>query len=436
MPGFIIGNSTLSGMLLKPLDSLTADQQNVFGMLVQFEDEALKVGNFLIANAVKFASIASKELFAKLSGNDELTEEQKLIVEEIFGKTVYSKIVSIPESLTEDLKEGKGLLFNAMLSKRVISVLEGIVDFKKSIDDKFPGLSDMILKLANVAITTVVTMINPTVGLCLKATKVLDRATDFLKTDNLEATLNKLKEKYEEVQQDKELSKEVEKAEKISNLSSLANVSALALLNANINDAALENIMKNVNHNLQVREFVSHIAEYSEKYIPNSQQEVSAKTTMIKETIMTEMQKHNISVEVMRKCEATIEQSIKETNKLLESSLDADKNFFAKLAVQQKATKTLLDLSEELKRTLEKSLPEARDKAQAITTVIAYSIKENIQGPVEKIQSDIAQSNNAKIAKEMGANLAVRVIMESSITQFNKGIGVATKISNLDGRSV
>lgn len=210
-------NKFFSDLLTQPAADIDVKSLK---QVVDLEGEAKGAGWHLIDNGKDLAGRMSSAFMKELAANKELTKEQRKDLENQFGKHVLRHVEETPKSLYENLKKGKGILFYGMANKKVINVLDGILKFKKNIDATYPGLSDMMLGIASIAIKAALVSYAPVTALIFKASGISEIATNFLKTENLEKTTKQLKESLDKYEQDKGLKKIKDEADKSVALSS------------------------------------------------------------------------------------------------------------------------------------------------------------------------------------------------------------------------
>ena len=169
----------------------------------------------------------------------DLTDKDKDIVNSIFKQTVLVGVNVASKKLLEPLAESKGFLYNEILSEQTVEVLESALEFKKLIDKIYPGLSDKIISTAIMAVTTLASAYAPPVGLALKTTGILSKAAEYIKTDNLEKTVEKMQTDLGKIRETKQLAEAQELGTKLSKLSEVLGVSSESLQKSGIN---LENI--------------------------------------------------------------------------------------------------------------------------------------------------------------------------------------------------
>lgn len=138
--------------------------------------------------------------------NVDLTEEEKEKINTTFQRTIIYAAHAALNVVSKGFDKGDGILFSAIASESTINVLEGVLDYKNKIDKMFPGASDAIISNSLSVITGLVTVYSPPLGIALKAFGAAEKVSEFLKTENLDKTVNRLYEAVEKIEHDKQLS--------------------------------------------------------------------------------------------------------------------------------------------------------------------------------------------------------------------------------------
>ncbi len=136
----------------------------------------------------------------------DLTDEEKEKINTTFQRTIIYAANAALHTVSKGFEEGHGVLFSAIASESTINILEGVLDYKNKIDKMFPGTSDAIISKTLEVTIGLVTVYAPPLGIALKAFGAAEKVSEFLKTDNLDKTVNRLYEAVEKIEHDKQLS--------------------------------------------------------------------------------------------------------------------------------------------------------------------------------------------------------------------------------------
>lgn len=406
-------------------DLLTVDlskiQEEALREAVNLEKEAVKVGRDLKKEVPVLASAMRDSFWNELQTNGKLSEKEKEQLQEMFSEGVIKHLEGIPNALYDNLKEGKGILFYGMMNETVIDALDSIIEFKKSVDELYPGLSDGIIKAASFAITAAVVAINPAAGVALKASGVMEIAQDFLKTDNLEKTRKNLKTSLDKFEQDKELKEMKKKADLTSDVAEKSGVSANVLNRIGLSEDFLKAAAADVTKVPAYKEFMQEMTKYMDQVIPSSKEQIAENLEAVKTTMLDTMKQNGVPETVITSFSKDIDNRFKEVEKLLAESLDPEKSFLEKVAIQQQGAQKLL---ENITQDLSKHIPNSKDAQKAVMGAVATEVVKRISGPVEDLQKSMkAPAVKKVIEKEMGRNQALNVLIEKTAAAVNKARG-------------
>lgn len=359
---------------------------------IEIEQEAVRVAQQLMIEVPPLVESMRDSFWQELYGINEISEEEKEELQNLFGQNVIRHIEVIPNVLYSNLKEGKGVLFNGMMNDRVIDALDGIIEFKNSIDSRYPGLSDVLIKVASAAITAAVITVSPAAGLALKSSGVMEMTQDFLKTENLQETRTKLKTSLDEFEKDKELKAIKARADKTTEIAEEVGVAARVLNRIGFSDEALNAIAEDVQRVPAYKEFIEEMTKYTGDIIPENEKQISENMKTIKEKMVEVMEQNEVHKEVISDMEKRMDERFKEVEKLLQEGLDPKKNFLEKAIVQQQGAQKFLEVSGELSRDLAQSVPDKKDLQKAVMNAVADEAVKKLSGPVDNIQRGLKDS--------------------------------------------
>jgi hypothetical protein len=173
-----------------------------------------------------------------------LSSEENKSINKIYKDTIVAGVSSAAKILLNPIEEGKGFLYNRLLSEQTVCVLNGVLDFKKAIDQYHPELSDKIIAAAIPGITMLISAYAPAIGLAVKTTGILSKAAEYIKTDNLEKTVNMMQADLDIIKKDKQLSGAEELGTKLAELSKITGLSTTSLQKSGVTLKNIEQVKK------------------------------------------------------------------------------------------------------------------------------------------------------------------------------------------------
>lgn len=342
----------------------------------------------------------------------------------VFDETLLKSVNQIANNLYKGIKEGEGLLFNSMLSDNVVSSMESIINFKKQIDKDFPGLSDKILSAAGMAITGIVCAYAPSAGAILKTTGILDKARDFLKTENLEATVDKLKAGIAEIEKNKELAKLQEIGIKLSELSEQVHVPSNKLQKIGLNLETLKMISLEVTKTPSAKEFMNKLGIYADEVFPLSKEDIEKNLSEIKQASLKTLEEHNVSPEIIEKVGKALDIRFEKAREIMETALDPKVSFFDRVATQQDATRMIIDSTNDIKGLLEQT-PNKRDILKDVSSKIQDTTREKIQSnkivELETVMKKLPPAAQKSVKEALGSNFTNQIAIQRGVEKLEKG---------------
>lgn len=346
---------------------------------------------------------------------------------EIFDETLLKSVNQITNNLYKGIKEGEGLIFNAMLSDNTVSAMESILNFKKQIDKDFPGLSDTILSAASMTITGIVCAYAPAAGVILKTTGILEKATDFLKTENLEATVDKLKAGIAEIERDKELAKLQATGIKLSELSEQTHVPTNKLQKIGLNLETLKMIGSEIIKTPSAKEFIGKLGNYADEIFPSSKEDIEKTLGQVKQATLDSLKEHNVSPETIKKIEKELDNKFEKAAEMMETALDPKATFFDKVAAQQDAARMIIDSTKDIKGLLGQT-PDKNDILKDVSSKIQDTVKEKMQGgkivELEAEMKKLPLTSQKSVKEALGSNFTNQVAIQRGVEKLEKGSGV------------
>ena len=412
----IIKNSAnIIPLLKQDIKTLSLSQLSQLHEISGLEASAKEMLGSYASTLTKFSLTGLEMLNSGLKDLD-LSDKDKDIVNSIFKQTVLVGVNVASKKLLEPLAESKGFLYNKILSEQTVEILESVLEFKKSIDKIYPGLSDKIISASIMAITALASAYAPPVGLALKTTGILSKAAEYIKTDNLEKTVEKMQTDLGKIRETKQLAEAQELGTKLSELSETLGVSAESLQKSGINLDNIEEVKEEVTKHQEAADFLVEVCKYTEKQVPNSAKEVEELFEKIKQEAVKDMQSKGASAELIADFEKTYKESSMHAEVEIESSLTKSAKAFDKVVALQKSAEIMEKSQKNILNTLSKKYPNERTAISSAVNVVDNNIKEKVRGDLKGIAIRMTKGSKAKnlVKKHLGAGISSEIIIKRS----------------------
>lgn len=377
--------------------------------IANVNDLVSQVARKFVSDLQVFNNQAAYNFLGQLSGQ----QYDKDKVADIFSQTIIKCTTLALTDLGKALGEEKGVLFNGLLASNAAKILGGILEFEKKIDEHFPGASEQIIKIAGNGLIALVAIHCPVLGTLLAASGIVNTVSKFLACENLEKTVQDLKNTVDKIEKDKKLSNIYETGMQAGELSEAASVPVTSISNLNLGASALKKLVEVVKENVGAKSFVQSIFEMS-ALIPSNKDELNKKLTAIKEVFLETVNKQNLPEELKKSINDSVVDKFKDIENGLSKVLSIGTSFFQKVVYQQEAANKILEVGKELTGIINNTTDRA-SRANDITTKAINLVQNVLQGPiVEFINNSI---NFQGIAKELGLNNMTRVSLERTASQ-------------------
>ena len=412
----IIKNSAnIIPLLKQDIKTLSLSQLSQLHEISGLEASVKEMLGSHASTLTKFSLTGLEMLNSGLKDLD-LSDKDKDIVNSIFKQTVLVGVNVASKKLLEPLAESKGFLYNKILSEQIVEILESVLEFKKSIDKIYPGLSDKIISASIMAITALASAYAPPVGLALKTTGILSKAAEYIKIDNLEKTVEKMQTDLGKVRETKQLAEAQELGTKLSELSETLGVSAESLQKSGINLDNIEEVKEEVTKHQEAADFLVEVCKYTEKQVPNSAKEVEELFEKIKQEAVKDMQSKGASAELIADFEKTYKESSMHAEVEIESSLTKSAKAFDKVVALQKSAEIMEKSQKNILNTLSKKYPNERTAISSAVNVVDNNIKEKVRGDLKGIAIRMTKGSKAKnlVKKHLGAGMSSEIIIKRS----------------------
>jgi hypothetical protein len=274
------------------------------------------------------------------------------------------------------------------------------------------------------AITGIVCAYAPAAGAILKATGILDKAADFLKTENLEATTDKLKAGIAAIEKDKELAKLQEIGIKLSELSEQTHVPTNKLQKIGFNLETLGMIGSEIIKTPSAKVFMGKLATYADEVFSGSKEDIEKTFEQIKQATLETLKEHNLSPETIKKIEKELEARFEKAAEMMEVTLDPKAGFFDKVAAQQDAARMIMDSTKDIKELLGQN-PDKNAILKDVSAKIQDTVKEKMRGnkivELEAEMKKLPLTAQKSVKEALGSNFSNQVAIQRGVERLDKG---------------
>lgn len=414
----------LLNSLKKSLSSLSSQELGNLFEFANFEAAAKEIAASFTIDLTNFLTNFSY-IIEPVITELKLSDKEKSLLDNILKKTLVFAINKASSDLYTDLKKGEGLLYSAILSEKTITILEGILDFKKAIDKNFPGLSDLIISKTSPAILGLVSIYSPPLGLALKTTGVLSKVSDFLKTENLSQTVNNMYHSLDKIQQDKTLSQVHETGSKFTEIAKQISSSTLSeelvsirhrIEKFNLTLEAASETAQEISKNASSKKLLTIVADYAENHIPSSEREINEKLEIVKKSTLDKLEKNGVPKELIAEANLILDKNIELAKAEMIKCFNKESKIIDKVGYILIAADILSKSENQLKEIGEKN-PSHSKAFKECTQNLKAEINNKIRGDVSKIAKEMTADSPAKdfAKKTLGVNLANEILIKRAI---------------------
>lgn len=414
----------LLNSLKKSLSSLSSQELGNLFEFANFEAAAKEIAASFTIDLTNFLTNFSY-IIEPVITELKLSANEKSLLDNILKKTLVFAINKASSNLYTDLKKGEGLLYSAILSEKTITILEGILDFKKAIDKNFPGLSDLIISKTSPAILGLVSIYSPPLGLALKTTGVLSKVSDFLKTENLSKTVNNMYHSLDKIQQDKTLSQVHETGSKFTEIAKQISSSTLSedlvsirhrIEKFNLTLEAASETAQEISKNASSKKLLTIVADYAENHVPSSEREINEKLEIVKKSTLDKLEKNGVPKELIAEATLILDKNIELAKSEMIKCLNKESKIIDKVGYILISADILSKSENQLKEIGEKN-PSHSKAFKECTQNLKAEINNKIRGDVSKIAKEMTADSPAKdfAKKTLGVNLANEILIKRAI---------------------
>ncbi|MBA2628448.1 MAG: hypothetical protein H0U78_00210 [Rickettsiaceae bacterium] len=410
----------LLNFLKKGLSSLSSQELSSLFEFANLELAAKGIAKAFTADLTNFSNIIEP-----IIKNLNLSKGESSLLDNILKKTLVLAINQASSNLYNDLKKGQGLLYTAIVSENTLTVLEGILDFKKALDKNFPGLSDTLITKASPALLALVSAYSPCLGLALKATGILSKVSDFLKTENLDKTVTSMYLSLDKIKQDKALSQIHETGTKVADIAKQVDISPSIIekFKLTLEDAA--DTAQEISKNASSKRLLTVVASYAENYIPSSKKEINEKLDVVKMAALDKLKKNGVPPEIIAEVALSLDKNIEKAKSEMIKCLSKDSKIIDKVGYVLIAS-DILHKSEHQVQEIGKKNPSHSEAFNECTKNLKMEVNNKVRGDTSKIAKEMTADSPAKdfAKKTLGANLANEILIKRAVAP-EKNLGRA-----------
>ena len=406
-----VGVRLLNGLNFKNLTQF--DKTNILE-LNKLSNEATNIAEKFLKDLNFFSKMAFdpfEENLLEESFTEEFSEIKNTATD-IFDNTILKTTKKIANDLEKELQNKSCILFNGFLASASIQILETIIDFEKTIDKLFPNTYKKIIQGLGNGLVGLIGIYSPTIGILLKVSGIVDKASNFLSCDNLMIKVLDLKNKIRQIEQNKKLRKIYITGMQVGTLSKITGLSTISLSNLGLQSESLVKITGLLQkNNLDEKIFIQNIVEMLE-LIPNNKEELNRKFQILKESLIEIVKEQNLPETVQKAFESKINNAFKDIITGYSPILNSNKSVFEKLVYQEEASSRIIEFTKEFKHNLV-MMPNSRNIESNITTKFVTLVQKHMNVNSAKL---LQQATKLPIiAKELGLNVQTKIFLERLI---------------------
>lgn len=366
---------SISSILTKDFDSLTLPQKEDLAEFVRTEEEATASLSTL-ASTLKDISSEGADILDESLEKTDIPPQDKNQVKKIYSQTILQTIENVTSSIFEYLKQGKEVLNIPFLAEKLLNVIEGFQAFKAKLDQHLPVSCDTILKKAVPVLLFITDAVAPGISTVLRASTILEKATDFLQDENL----NKIKEKLKAVIERSSKEPGLDSVVKATELSDMVDVPPSTLGKVLGTDPkAMDETIKEVSQKPGLIDLVQNLGYYAEMVLPKNQKDIAKIKETIKSAAIKPLERFGLPKEVTKIIEQQLDKGLSKIEKVLSEQIISNKPLIEKIASIQKISgEVLFSTINEATKIIKTNIPEAQ-KAKEVRDSFANGLKSGIK---------------------------------------------------------
>jgi hypothetical protein len=399
----------MKNSLKKDYDKLTLEEKTILSEFIENQQESKTSLKKLAEDLPEVAKHGAKTFGQNLE-KSKLDPEEKKKANDIFSQIFLKRLEEAGAKIFQDLEKGEGVLYNLILSERVIDLLDIIQEFKAKIDQYLPIPSDQILAMAAPAIIGVVATFAPGLAVVMKTTGMIERAASFLDDDNLTKTMNKMKTDLAKVEKDKKL----------------GFVGAtVELAKLGVDKKTLDVVVNEVEKTPELKSFMKDLGAYSDKVFPKTEKDIDRMVAQVKKSAIDSLIKANAPKELVEKVSKQMDKSLLEMKNALKPTIDPKVKIFDKIKAQTNASKLAVSSVNDISKIIKEAMPDKKATADKIISNVNVAVKEQVntrmQGGLDKMAQQLKNPKVKGFAqKTLGCGHSTLIDIERS-TMPQKG---------------
>lgn len=375
---------------------------------VQSKSLVARLGGELLSFGGEFAKNVEQSLTAS-----DLDDKDKKSISQIFQQTVIQSAENAGKDLLESTKKGKGVLASVLVNNATLKVMEGVLSFKKKLDEFLsPEVADAVLKILSNCITALVAVISPPAAVALKASGILDKAVDFLKTESLQNSVDTMRDALGAVQKDKKLAAWAKIGEKVAEVSEASGINAKSIANLCLSSDKLDKLKDKLNVR-GAKELLENVANYAKEVFPMHQGAVEERVSAVKQELLKSLQENGVVIS--EKLSKEIEVKFTEATKVLQQNYASGRDFFDKAADQLKGAEIMMGVVRDIRKEC------GAEMSEKIGVKLEQAVGKKIKGSIGKVVQ--CASEAPSVAKEaLGMQNSHKVLLERGAQSVVKNL--------------
>lgn len=411
---------SLLSFLTKEFSDLTPQELESLQKLSQIEQQAKETATTTEQNLSHLRSYVISTIDSKIDSlglSPQKNKQAKLLYKEALVKPISKAI--------QKLKDPDAL-YSAMLSETAADILEGVLDFKKDCEKKFPATTALIQTLMPVAITLVAAYCPPIKLALSMSPKLVSQATTLLSNDNLEKTLDKMRHDLAEIKKDKELSLAYETGERMEELSAQTKISPTALGKLGLHLQDVLYATTETSTNIAAERMLHSVCSYADRHLPVNLEQIDATFEKLQADTQKNLEKLGLTREEIEASKVMFKDAIVDAKKEMAEVLTPNSKIFDKMAAVQRSSEVIDKVAEQIGATVAQSVPNSAEVRRSVTSAIKEEVQKTIRGEVTEIAKQLNEKSSAKdfAKKALGSNLANEMILKraAQTQQIERGV--------------
>jgi hypothetical protein len=402
---------SLFPFLTKEFSELTPQELESLQKLSQLEQQAKTIAATTRKNLKHLRSHATSAIDYQINSLDLTSREKELI------KGLYKETIMTP--VTEAMKKLKisNALYSALLSETSADILEGILNFKKGLEENFP-ITTAMMQILIPAATTLVAIYCPPIGIALAVSEGLIKvAATFFSNENLENTIARMRHDLDNIKKDKELAVAYKTGERINELSTQTNLAPTAISKLGMHLQEAMHATVETAKNIAAERMLRSVCNYADRHLPINLEQIETTFKQIRTDIRKDLKKLGIPDSSIDLSEAILTEAITSAKKEMTQVLNPNAKVFDKIAAIQRSSEIMDKAAEQIGSTVAQGLPNSTEIKKAVTLAVKQEVHKTIRGDITEIAKQLTERSAAKdfAKKALGATLANEITLKRAV---------------------